>query len=964
MPNPYVYPRPEYPRPDRQRGTLEGIDWLNLNGPWQFRFDPGRLGEQENWHQPDNLPWREQIIVPFPWESLSAWGEGDAAGNDNYYSTRVFLNPTEVTLDNHRFASRYEVGWYRREIEIPDNEHWRGKRIIVTIGAADFFTDGWCNGTHLGHHEGGYLPFEFDLTDSLKRDENGTLRGTLVLRVEDPMDNKEQPVGKQWRWYTTNSGIWQTVFVEPRGEAHIARFQLATNLEAGTEHFLIFCEDTGEDCSIEIEITPPLNAAPISVHFPVRAGMINEMIPITPILTWNSNEPHLYGVKMRLKKGGKEVDLVRTYFGMRSICAIPTEDPSSPMALCLNGSAIYLRGALHQSFYPEGVYTAGSAQILRNDIAYAKKVGFNFLRIHIKIDDPLLLYYADSMGILIMADFPNFGEGGDTALGRKRFEEMMRLAIQRDFNHPSIFAWCLFNETWGFGGQVEFVDFVSPLPKKKVPSLPETNPPSPGHSEIKTEPAPGDAAEAATTRIRLANQSAHIWVRKMWELAKKLDPTRLIEDMSVVHWDHLDYYAHGDTDINSWHFYIHDYQGAKTHIAKVVNSTYAGSSFNYAEGFKQNRQPLINSEYGGISALDGDRDVSWSFKFLTNELRRYGKICGYIYTELHDVEWERNGFLNYDRTPKNFGYDPSIINESDTLPVDAPPIRLCAPDEVVRVEIASSHYSSKKDEHVILQWRLAGVDTLGKIHQDLIKGSIPIEYPHRRVAHAHTVEFKVPNRPMLCTLALRACKADGGACVASNFIQFFITNGYPPAREEQPRNLILRGAPADWNHSEWSGYESSRDQQRAADCCFGYGHGFFEWAFPLGKMDIHKAQRVRVLCEASSRRSDTPQTDDDLFPTNMQMFLNGVRVYEALIPNHPHDSRGVLSYLRGGKGAYGYLAHATAEGELLRQIASQTHEHIHFRCAVPPDALAQHGLSIYGAECGRYPICPTVVIEW
>ena len=123
---------------------------------------------------------------------------------------------------------------------------------------------------------------------------------------------------------------------------------------------------------------------------------------------------------------------------------------------------MYLRGALHQSFYPDGVYTAGDASVLRNDIAHAKKCGFDFLRIHIKIDDPLLLHYADTMGILLMLDFPNFGEGGDTPKGRRRFEDMMRRAIERDFNHPAVIAWCVFNETWGFGGQVELVKLFGP----------------------------------------------------------------------------------------------------------------------------------------------------------------------------------------------------------------------------------------------------------------------------------------------------------------------------------------------------------------------------------------------------------------------------------------------------------------------------------------------------------------------
>src|SRR5262249_49647442 len=240
MPFDFLHPRPEYPRPERQRGLVEGYDWLNLNGPWQFRFDSQREGIDQGWFQPNLPDRREQIIVPFCWESLAAWGGGDAAGNDNFYSTRVFLNPLEVNRANHRSAPRYEVGWYRRNVFLPDNQAWKDKRIILHIGAADFFTDCWCNGAHLGHHEGGYTPFEFDLTDALAN-RDGLLQALLVLRVEDPMDNSQQPVGKQWRWYTTTSGIWQTVYIEPRNKSHIRSFRILTDIEAGTVTFAIGC---------------------------------------------------------------------------------------------------------------------------------------------------------------------------------------------------------------------------------------------------------------------------------------------------------------------------------------------------------------------------------------------------------------------------------------------------------------------------------------------------------------------------------------------------------------------------------------------------------------------------------------------------------------------------------------------------------------------------------------------------
>src|SRR5205085_4805682 len=133
------------------------------------------------------------------------------------------------------------------------------------------------------------------------------------------------------------------------------------------------------------------------------------------------------------------------------------------------------------------------------DIAFAKKVGFNFMRVHIKIDDPLLLYYADTMGMLLMCDFPNFGEGGDTELGRKRYEEVMRGAIRRDFNHPSIFAWCCFNETWGFGGQVEFVKLFSTNPEDKKTAK------AAGVSAEVSDKARNEA-EAATAKVKISNQ--------------------------------------------------------------------------------------------------------------------------------------------------------------------------------------------------------------------------------------------------------------------------------------------------------------------------------------------------------------------------------------------------------------------------------------------------------------------------
>jgi hypothetical protein len=957
MPTRFLYPRQEYPRPDFQRGTLEGYDWLNLNGPWQFRFDGGRRGLEERWFKPDDREWREQIIVPFCWESLAAWGEGDAAGNDNYYSTRSFRSPLEVTRANHRSAPRYEVGWYRRWVEIPRNETWQGKRVILHVGAADFFTDCWCNGRHLGAHEGGYTPFEFDLTDALGTEEKPAL---VVLRVEDPMDNAEQPVGKQWRWYTTTSGIWQTVYVEPRSSGHIVSFRIESDLDAGAATFRVRCANTEPDCKVDLEIVSP-DSSIQKAELELAASETNSRIKLATVSLWDPNSPNLYQASLRLKIKGQVVDTVRTYFGLRRIDFEIAKESGVPAALRVNGVTRYLRGALYQSYYPEGVYTAASVETLKDDIAWAKKFGFNFLRIHIKVDDPLLLYWADKLGMLLMADFPNFGEGGDTPLGRQRFETMMRETIERDFNHPSIFAWCLFNETWGFGGQTGFLEELTAAATAGAAAA-TAGAAAAGQLASLTKPVQKKKRPAAGARPGMTQPQ--VWVQQMWELAKQLDSTRLVEDMSVCHWDHLEYYLHCDTDINSWHFYIGDYDKAKAHIDKIVGSTFMGSSFNYVPGFLHKGQPLINSEYGGLGALDGDRDISWSFKFLTNELRRHQQIAAYIYTELHDVEWEYNGFLNYDRTPKEFGYNPRIINESNTLPIDAAPIQRVAPGSTVRLDVASSHFSTRPYQNVSLHWCMGGIDDRGRLHQDLARGRVGIEFPHRRVAPAHTLELKMPAGTMLCHLLLTAVTADGQT-VAENFVHYFVSNGYPADREDIARALVLRGAPANWAKAEWSGGAGEREKERAEDCCYGFGDGFFEWVLPLNGADLTKAHRVRVLCEASSHRVDAPQTDQGIFPTTLRMSLNDVRVYEATIRNHPHDARGVLSYLRGGVGGYGYFAYAIAEGELLQAILQGTRDEVlRLRCSVPKEALAHGGLTIYGAECGRFPVCPTVIIEW
>ena len=432
--------------------------------------------------------------------------------------------------------------------------------------------------------------------------------------------------------------------------------------------------------------------------------------------------------------------------------------------------------------------------------------------------------------------------------------------------------------------------------------------------------------------------------------------------MSVVPWDHLEFYGHGETDVNSWHFYTDDYEKARQHIQDVVKNTYAGSTHNYITGFQQEGQPLINSEYGGVGALDGDIDTSWTFKFLTNELRRHPSLSAYIYTELHDVEWERNGFLNYDRTPKEFGYDPTMVNQGDVLPMDAPPISRRVPHEKVSVAVFSSHFSRRKRLNVTLHWQLTGIDSLGWMHDDLVSGSGGIPFTHLRVEPAADITLQMPSQTMLCTLWVRAVVPDG-TVVARNYVQFYV-DGDAAARETDGARRVLRLEPHQWHVSDWNRAATSREEALTKGFCQGGSRGSFEWRFPFGSAELEQATRLTVLVEASAFREGAPQTDSFAHPTALKLLLNGIVVYAAVLPNHPHDARGALSYMRKGRGAYGYLCHAAVERDLLDEVKrAMKGNRIRLRCMVPREGSVHGGLTIYGSTTGRYPTPPTLIVE-
>jgi predicted transcriptional regulator len=175
----------------------------------------------------------------------------------------------------------------------------------------------------------------------------------------------------------------------------------------------------------------------------------------------------------------------------------------------------------------------------------------------------------------------------------------------------------------------------------------------------------------------------------------------------------------------------------------------------------------------------------------------------------------------------------------------------------------------------------------------------------------------------------------------------------------------LRALPTQYSSANWSAQRSDRAAETSDDVCYGDGCGHFEWELPLTAAEYRNVRRMRILAETSSHRVGDPQTDQNIYSTTLHILLNGLPVYQGVLRNHPHDSRGSLSYLRGCRGGYGFLIHAFAEDDLLKKIVASAHgEFLRLRLAVPRETIPQGGLTVYGAESGRYPVSPTVILEW
>ena len=890
---PSSIPLPEHPRPDFQRDA-----WLNLNGPWQFQFDAQDSGEARGWFQ-SGLPSPRQILVPFPWGSPLS-GVPDSA----------------------------TIGWYSRTIDVPTS--WTGRRTFLVIGAADWRTTAWLDGQKLGTHDGGYIPFEFELTKNLKPGQPQR----LVLRIDDaPRAFKLE--GKQG--YGNARGIWQTPYLESRGAVPLRTLHFAPDIDrkrvSVTARLL---QKAPRDLTLTLRFENV--ALPVVTRrVPRGTEQVTFDVAIPNAHLWSLDDPFLYEVEATLGD-----DRVQSYFGMRKISVV-TLPGTDYRYVALNDVPLYLQLTLDQAFHPEGFYTFPSDSFVRAEISRAKEIGLTGLREHVKIESPRKLYWADRLGLLIMADVPNSWGEPDSAM-RGEAESTLRGMIERDYNHPAIFAWVLFNETWGLFTKT-------------------------GQRQV----------------YRPETQS---WVASVYRDAKTLDPTRLVEDNSPCCG-----HGHTETDINSWHDYLPGWAW-ENRDGMVSDSTHPGSSWNFEAGYRQGSQPNINSEFGnvwGYEGSTGDVDWSWDYHRAVNAFRRHPRIAGWLYTELHDVINEWNGYWRFDRSEKETGLG-DLVDGMSLRDLHAP-LYVVVGDSLsqnviagatVQVPLYASFLTSRPlGDSLTLRADLYGWNALG---EKRVYSQVTRRVPYRpwMTGALESLHVSMPDERAVLVLAVRL--EDGAGVVLHRNFCTFVVEG------DAPRGTVsinpAHFSATSWSLKQWNVMDSLKVN--------GAGSGFFEYRFPwppgtrapdlasvtflaevsakelFGK-DRAGAGRIegdfmlgRGTVDPSLNPNAYPMTDERRFPSAVTIRVNDVVAGRVTLEDDPADHRGILSWhaqlhdrpprLREA-GSYGTLLRVPIPREALDRAAAQ--RELVIRLEVDPSLPG--GLAIYGRHFGRYPLDPTVV---
>ena len=599
----------EYPRP-----LLVRDSYLNLNGYWDYAFtkeykQPERyegkilvpfspeavLSGVNRQLQPDEYLWYHRVITE---EELGELGKNElfSAGN-----LREQNGSKQDTLENcNQKASKRNEN---------DSAKIRKKRILLHFGAVDQACRVFVNGKNAGAHTGGYLPFELDITEYLHAGEN-----ELLVAVKDLSDTSYHARGKQklksgGMFYTAQSGIWQTVWMECVPQQYIRSVETKPDLEKGVIKIKVNTGKHSKEVMIEIRepeiykdsMRMPQDVVESMAIFQRATGVSDTWIeiPLKTFKLWNCETPYLYYFTVTIGE-----DQIVSYFAMREFSLIKQKEVPR---ICLNGEAQFQNGVLDQGYWPDGLYTAPSDEAFIFDLEEMKKTGFNMVRKHLKIEPQRWYYHCDRLGMVVWQDMVNGGScykhwfvtylatlmswmkismrdiypkllSRETRAGRHEFVREMKETVQLLKRHPSIAAWVIFNEGWG---------------------------------QFQTE--------------------------DMTRILRKEDPDRLIDQASG-------WFDQGGGDFSSLHNYFFKLFIRTEEKRASVLSEFGGYSCR-VEG--HSACPKLY----GYGICRNEKDLNRRYQDRGKKMRGLipEGLCASVYTQWSDIEEEVNGVYTYDR---------------------------------------------------------------------------------------------------------------------------------------------------------------------------------------------------------------------------------------------------------------------------------------------------------------------------
>jgi hypothetical protein len=498
----------EYPRPGLVR-----YEWMSLNGLWDYAICVK--------NEPRPAP-EGKILVPYPVESA-------LSGVRRRISDSLAL-------------------WYSRDFILPKS--WRGKQVILNFEASDWETTVWIDDNFAISHRGGYDPFSCNISPYL----SDSRKHTIVARVTDPTDSGRQPRGKQVSvpggiWYTPTTGIWQSVWLEPAGTAWINDLRMIPDIDRGNLSVTVMeehCQGTG-NCP-PVDIAPSLTEVTVlynNVIVATQSGIAGEPISVNipePHL-WSPDNPCLYDLKIRLITGGITSDEAQSYAGMRKISLGTGDDGMA--RIMINNSFVWQRGTLDQGFWPDGIYTPPSDEAMLFDIEMLKKMGFNMMRKHVKVENRRFYYHTDRLGMLVWQDMPSgddyiWGDEPDitkSASDSAQFITELTQMISTKFNNPSIIMWVIYNEGWGQYNTGAVTDYVAHYDTTRLVNSASgwTDRGTGDIRDIHNYPDPVAPAAEKNRAIVLGEfgglglpVQGHTWEQKNWGYQKMNDSTDLL----------------------------------------------------------------------------------------------------------------------------------------------------------------------------------------------------------------------------------------------------------------------------------------------------------------------------------------------------------------------------------------------------------------------------------------------------